>query len=119
VRRYRIPGNGKPWDLRDRRLWSAQASIPDVERWRMRRPLLLSKRTPEPPPCSAQLLPDEGAGVGSNPQLVEEDLVPHLGVSEHLGPAQNLHVEADVWEPLKITQTVGHDGELLLAVEPV
>lgn len=52
-------------------------------------------------------------------RLVEEYLVPHFRVAEQLRPANHLHVETDVAEPVEPSQAIRHRSTVLLLLEPV
>ena len=49
----------------------------------------------------------------SNAEFLEEDLVAHHRIGQHLVPAQDLNVEPDVSKPLEPAEPIGHLGEVL------
>ena len=52
-------------------------------------------------------------------EFVEEYFVPHFCVAQQLRPANYLHVETDVAEPVKPSKSIGLRSEVFLLLEPV
>ena len=52
-------------------------------------------------------------------KLMEENLVSHLRILEHLVPTDHFDIQVDVLKPLEPTQSIRHWLEVLFSIKPI